>query len=152
MATRKVTSDVKVCDRCRGWFEAETVVIKVDGKSREVELCPVHRAMLDKVLKPFLVNSRPASVQRRSTPKTARGRRTANSRTKTGETPEQREEIRAWARKHGFDIGTRGRISAEVREAHAADKSKARRRNASKPKPATKATNKPQLAVVRPAA
>jgi hypothetical protein len=126
-----------ICDACEGEQPAQrTMTFGFDSNEGtrsdyQIELCATHLAGFVEALVPWIAKSRKAPVAqlKRST----RSRPTAStpapaskstpSRPATGRRParrdpEQLEGIRIWARAHGFDVGERGRIPAEVEAAY----------------------------------
>ncbi|CAN5160704.1 Lsr2 family protein [soil metagenome] len=107
---------VLVCDRHRGEVDATaTVEVIVDGERRKVDLCSEHLADFRKTVRPWLGlkdrgGRRPAAGAGRQRKKAAdAGESDAN-------------EIRAWARENGYEVGDRGRIPVALREAYEATK------------------------------
>jgi hypothetical protein len=93
----------------------ETVAFGLDGASYEIDLNEKNAKKLRDALGNYVANARRVDGARRVTvrAKPARnrgGRRTAPDR-------EQTAAIRDWARKQGYEVSDRGRLSAAVVEA-----------------------------------
>ena len=102
---------IRLVDDLDGGAADESVIFAIDNKHYEMDLSEQHAAQLREVLAPFIVAARRAggsavTSTRRSTPA-----RPAAAREDTA-------AIREWAGAHGFDVSTRGRIAASVREAY----------------------------------
>ncbi len=110
MATR--TKVQLVCDEhgkdC-GNAGVRTRLVGVDGRRVAVELCDVAALPLVRLLE----------VGRPKPPEVLAQQRVRRPRRDT-------EEIRAWARKNGYQVGERGRFSAEVLEAYSAARQESR--------------------------
>ena len=85
-----------------------TVRFSLEGRQYEIDLSDANAQKLRSALAPFISAGRSASAAARSTV----SRR--SSRSNSGELA----AIRSWAQGHGYTVGDRGRISAEVREAY----------------------------------
>ena len=85
-----------------------TVRFSLEGRQYEIDLSDANAQKLRSALAPFISAGRSVAGSTRSTA-TRR-----SSRSNTGELA----AIRAWAQGHGYTVGDRGRISAEVREAY----------------------------------
>ncbi|ALU41339.1 hypothetical protein AS188_15705 (plasmid) [Kocuria flava] len=98
-------------DDLEGGPAEETVTFALDGRDYEIDLSAAHAERLREALRPFVAAARKATDQ---------GRRSAGARsTRTsGGDAAKTAAIRAWARKHGHQVSTRGRIPATVREAY----------------------------------
>ena len=81
----------------------ETVAFALDGAEYEIDLSSGNAAKLRDELAPWIGHARKTGGRRKRAPKT-------NDSSSTS-------EIRAWALANGVDVNTRGRVSAEVREA-----------------------------------
>jgi hypothetical protein len=93
---------IEYVDDLDGSRNAETVRFGLDGREYEIDLNDRHARKFRKAVKPFTTNAR--AVRRKT------GRRTM-------ETRERAIRVRTWARKHGYEVGARGRIPIEVEEA-----------------------------------
>lgn len=104
MAT--VTNTVRL-DDLNGAEGAETVVFGYEGVNYEIDLAGENldnfRAVMDK-----MVGS--ATKVSGKTPRKSSGSKTSSDASK----------VREWARANGHEVGERGRIPSEVREAYAA--------------------------------
>ena len=81
----------------------ETVAFALDGAEYEIDLSSGNAAKLRDELAPWIGHARKTGGRRKRAAKT-------NDSSSTS-------EIRAWALANGVDVNTRGRVSAEVREA-----------------------------------
>jgi hypothetical protein len=82
----------------------ETVSFALDGAEYEIDLSSKNATGLREALAPWMANARKIGGRRK------RGTRTAGSASTS--------DIRAWALANGHDVSSRGRVSAEVREAY----------------------------------
>ena len=82
----------------------ETVTFGLDGAEYEIDLSAKNAAGLRDTLAPWLAHARKIGGRRR------RGVKPVASSTTS--------DIRAWALANGFEVSSRGRVSAEVREAY----------------------------------
>ncbi|WP_434598290.1 histone-like nucleoid-structuring protein Lsr2 [Streptomyces sp. A5-4] len=96
--------------------DATTATFGLGDTWYEVDLTPEEQKKLEEALKPYLKASRKAG---QSAPK---------KRVVPETTPEERDKIREWAKKEGYDFAERGRIPKTVMkaydEAHDIDRSK----------------------------
>lgn len=81
----------------------ETVRFGLDGVEYEMDLSTNNATALREAIAPWLGHARKTGGRRK------RGTKTTSS-TSTG-------EIRSWAQSSGYTVSSRGRVSAEVREA-----------------------------------
>jgi hypothetical protein len=81
----------------------ETLVFAIDGRSYEIDLSTKNAEALRAALAPYVAAGRKVS---------AGSRRRAAGGSDAG-------DIRAWAISQGIQVSSRGRVSAEVREAYA---------------------------------
>ena len=88
-----------------GGEAAETVTFALDGAEYEIDLSAKNAADLRDALAPWVSHARKTGGRRRR----AAARSTGSSST---------SEIRAWAVANGMDVSSRGRVSAQVREAY----------------------------------
>lgn len=126
-----------ICDACEDEQPAQrTMTFGFDSTEGtradyQIELCATHLAAFVERLVPWIAKSRKAPAPQlkrtnrsrtttstpipasRSTPS-----RPATARRPARRDPEQLEGIRIWARAHGFDVGERGRIPAEIEAAY----------------------------------
>ncbi|MEA4944906.1 MAG: Lsr2 family protein [Propionicimonas sp.] len=86
-----------------------TVTFAYDGTTYEIDLSDANRAALQESLAPYIAAAR----------KLAGGRRASGGRRKAS-TGASATDIRAWALDQGMTVSSRGRVSAEVREAYEA--------------------------------
>lgn len=87
----------------------ETVSFALDGAEYEIDLSSANASELRNALAPWLAHARKVGGRRRT--------RSA-ARTASSDSGQSTSEIRAWALDNGMDVSSRGRISAEVREAY----------------------------------
>jgi hypothetical protein len=83
--------------------EAHSIAFGLDGQEYEIDLCAKHSERFSEVVGKFAEHARKTTV--RNT--TKRRRRTAANRQRSA-------EIRAWAKKSGFEVSDRGRIPGHV--------------------------------------
>lgn len=86
----------------------ETLTFGLDGVNYEIDLNGTHAAELREAMAPYVGHGRRVS-----------GRRRTGASTASAGGPSA-AEIRAWARKSGFEVPDRGRIPADVRTAYEA--------------------------------
>jgi Lsr2 len=82
----------------------ETVSFALDGAEYEIDLSSKNAAGLRDALAPWLARARKTGGRRKRTTKASGSSSTS--------------DIRAWAQAQGLDVSSRGRVSAEVREAY----------------------------------
>jgi hypothetical protein len=83
----------------------ETVSFALDGTEYEIDLSTKNASDLRGAISPWLGHARKTGGRRR------RGTAKASNSSSTS-------DIRAWAQAHGHDVSSRGRVSADVREAY----------------------------------
>lgn len=88
---------------------AETIVFGLDSVSYEIDLSDSNAARLRDLLAPYVAAARRVGGRRR-TGSAAGGRKRGAGSSAT--------EIRAWAGENGYQVSSRGRVPAEVREAY----------------------------------
>ena len=86
-----------------GGVADETVAFALDGAEYEIDLSTENAAKLRDGLAPWIGHARKTGGRRKRSAKPAEGSSTS--------------EIRAWALANGHEVSSRGRVSAEVREA-----------------------------------
>ncbi|MFP3397608.1 Lsr2 family protein [Brevibacterium sp. SIMBA_078] len=101
-----VTKTILVSD-LSGEPEAETVTIGWEAAWYETELTASERAELDKMLAPYIAAGRKAVKK-------------PSNRFVPDTTVEEREEIRAWAKREGYDVAEYGKIPNRVYKAFTA--------------------------------
>lgn len=105
---RQLIDDINGADIPEG--EGERVAFSLRGVDYQIDLSAANVAKLDKAIKPYVEAATKVGGHR--------GRRATKSTSTSGATPkEQLAEIRAWARKKGYEVSDRGRIKAEIVEA-----------------------------------
>lgn len=103
MATRNIIeSDLS------GNADATTVTFGLKDTWYEIDLTEEEQKELEAALRTYIESGR------RTLPK-----ETARKRQVPETTPEEREQIRAWARKQGYELADRGRIPKHIRKAYA---------------------------------
>lgn len=81
----------------------ETVSFALDGAEYEIDLSTTNANGLREAVAPWLAHARKTGGRRK------RGSKPTDSST---------SDIRAWAQANGHDVSSRGRVSAEVRDAY----------------------------------
>ena len=102
-------TEVRLVDDIDGGEADETVAFDLEGKNYQIDLSTTHAAQLREALAPYVAAARRAG----SSPG---GRRTTATRPSTDR--QETAKIREWAAANGFQVSTRGRIAANVREAY----------------------------------
>ncbi len=87
----------------------ETVSFALDGVEYEIDLSEANASTLRDELAPWLGHARKTGGRRR---------RAAAAGAPKGSGTSSTSEIRAWALSNGYEVSSRGRVSAEVREAY----------------------------------
>ena len=82
----------------------ETVSFGLDGAEFEIDLSAKNAGELRNSLAPWLAHARKTGGRRKRTAKVA-------------ETSSSTSDIRSWAQENGYEVSSRGRVSAEVRQA-----------------------------------
>jgi nucleoid-associated protein Lsr2 len=82
--------------------QERTRVFGLDGHDYEIDLCKKHSDKLEEILKRYSACARKAAARRGR-----RRRRTAAHRQRSA-------QIRAWAKRHGFQVSDRGRIPTDI--------------------------------------
>lgn len=114
-----MTCDVDESDDVEG---LRTVRFAVSGHDYEIDLCAEHLEELEAAFQPYVSLGRKAANNGkggRPTPKRA-PRRSAAESSGQGEVRANLGDVRTWARAQGYEIGERGRISEEIKQAFAA--------------------------------
>jgi hypothetical protein len=112
---------VLTCDLDEGEIEAsETVTFGYDGSAYAFELCQKHLDEFNATMQGYIAAARKADQPGR------RRRSSASNGSGSGRRSDREDlaAIREWARKKGYKVSDRGRISAEIREAFEAAQSK----------------------------
>lgn len=105
-----VTKNIQVIESdLSGEPGAETTLLGLKGVVMELDLTAGERAKLDEVLAPYIARGRKLG------PMTSRP---ATPRKVPVSTPEERAEIRAWAKAEGYEIADRGQIPNAVVKAY----------------------------------
>ena len=89
----------------------ETVSFALDGAEYELDLSSENAAKLRDELAVWIGHARKTGGRRRRTTAAAPAAKTADGAGNTS-------EIRAWALANGHEVSSRGRVSAEIREAY----------------------------------
>jgi hypothetical protein len=82
----------------------ETVTFGLDGAEYEIDLSAKNAGKLRDALSPWVSHARKTGGRRK------RGTRSSASSSTS--------EMRAWAQENGYEVSSRGRVSAEIREAY----------------------------------
>jgi hypothetical protein len=107
---------VRLTDDIDGGEAAEALTFGLRGVDYEIDLSAKNVAALEKALDKYVNAGR--RVGRKAT--TGRARKATRARKQTVDAKEQVSTIREWARANGYEISSRGRISAGIREAYEA--------------------------------
>jgi len=99
----------RLLDDLDGSDAAETVRFGLDGRQYEIDLNSDNADALREAFAPYVSAARQAATDRS-------GRRGAAVRPRTD--ANRTNDIRNWARDHGFKVSDRGRISKEIIEAY----------------------------------
>ena len=81
----------------------ETVEFSLDGVNFEIDLTTANAEKLREALAPYVTAGRRTSGRRSRGPRVQRSSRA--------------KEVRAWAAENGYQVSSRGRVSAEIQEA-----------------------------------
>ncbi|CAM3058785.1 Lsr2 family protein [Prescottella defluvii] len=93
----------------------ETVEFGLDGVQYEIDLSSENAAKLREQLDVWVSHARKATARRRGGKVTSGG---GASSSRVAVDREQSAAIREWARRNGYPVSSRGRISAEITEAY----------------------------------
>ncbi|WP_308015362.1 Lsr2 family protein [Pseudonocardia sp. ICBG1293] len=111
---------IRLVDDITGGTADETVDFGIDGRRFEIDLTSDNAASLREALAPYLGVARAAGSARAgrgaTAPAPSAGRSGAEGT--DAATREHNRAVRAWARENGWTLSDRGRIPAEVVEAH----------------------------------
>jgi hypothetical protein len=97
---------VELIDDLTGKTADETLTFGLDGRLYEIDLSASNAEKLRRVLAKFVL------AGRRQT--------TVKATSRTPRVASDAAEIRAWAVANGYEVSSRGRVSAELREAYLA--------------------------------
>ncbi|MCW2812006.1 MAG: LSR2-like protein [Friedmanniella sp.] len=89
-----------------GGVADETVTFGLDGAEYEIDLSSANADGLRDALAPWLAHARKTGGRRKRAGVKPAGESSSTS------------DIRAWAQQNGHDVSSRGRVSAEVRDAY----------------------------------
>lgn len=106
MATETLT---RLIDDLDGGEATETVTFALDGRTFEIDLSTKNANKLRRTLKVYVEHS-----QRNLTGPPPGHRTTVNGSSGS----DQNQAIRAWARRKGYEVASRGRLKAEILEAY----------------------------------
>ncbi|QLY30412.1 Lsr2 family protein [Nocardia huaxiensis] len=87
----------------------ETVQFAIDGVAYEIDLSKLNAAKMRGEFEQWTQHARKVG-------RAPRGK--ASGRARAAVDREQTQAIREWARKNGFEVSSRGRVSAEIMEAY----------------------------------
>jgi hypothetical protein len=102
---------VELTDDLDGSPADETLRFALDGSEFEIDLSTAHAQQLRNALQPFAEAARNLNGKRG-------GRRSGGSGSRASRDREQLQGIRDWAKKQGYQVAQRGRISAEIQRAY----------------------------------
>jgi Lsr2 len=105
-------TEVRLVDDLDGGTADESVEFAIDNKHYEMDLSEKHAAQLRDVLAPFI-----AAARRAGGSAVTRTRR-SSAVARPSAAREETAAIREWAAGNGFEVSSRGRIAASVREAY----------------------------------
>ncbi|MFF2554832.1 Lsr2 family protein [Nocardia sp. NPDC058058] len=91
----------------------ETVLFAVDGVGFEIDLSTANAAKLREVFDQWAPYARKVGRSR-----STKGTTSAAPKARPAIDREQTRAIREWARQNGFEVSTRGRVSAEILDAY----------------------------------
>lgn len=91
----------------------ETVLFGLDGAEYEVDLSSDNAQVLRDALAPWVGVARRTGGRRKRTTASAAAPRPAENSAGASTS-----DVRAWAQENGYEVSSRGRVSAEVREAY----------------------------------
>jgi hypothetical protein len=103
----------QVTDDLDGSSGAETIAFGYRGTNYEIDLVKCNASAFDKMMRSYVDAARKVTAARGSRRGSSDGRRSAR-RSSAGELA----SIREWARAQGYSVSDRGRISANIMEAH----------------------------------
>lgn len=91
----------------------ETVIFGLDGAEYEIDLSTANAQGLRDALASWVAVARRTGGRRKRAGQTGTARpvQSGSSGTSTG-------DIRTWAQENGFEVSSRGRVSAEIRDAY----------------------------------
>ena len=93
----------------------ETVLFGLDGAEYEVDLSSENAQTLRDALAPWVAVARRTGGRRK---RATVGSAPRTSATSGSSGASNTSDIRAWAQENGFEVSSRGRVSAEVRDAY----------------------------------
>lgn len=109
---------VSMVDDIDGTAATETVAFALDGASYEIDLNDKNAKKLRDAIANYVAHARRIDGGRRTGGGRARAARGAgNARGRTSPDREQTAAIRDWARKQGYEVSDRGRLSAGIVQA-----------------------------------
>jgi len=104
-------------DDVDGGEATETVTFALDGSEYEIDLSAKNAEGLREALAPWVAHGRRTGGRRKRGGNRAGSSGAANGSGSSGGSGST-SEIRAWAQANGYEVSSRGRVSAEVREAY----------------------------------
>ncbi|HEX4017711.1 MAG TPA: Lsr2 family protein [Frankiaceae bacterium] len=96
-------------DDLAGGDAEETLSFGLDGRAYEIDLNTKNAAALRKALAPYVAGARKVSIRNGSAGRTARA---------SADSGPDAATLRAWALENGYEVNSRGRVSAAIREAY----------------------------------
>lgn len=97
---------------------SETVMVGLDGSWYEIDLSDSNADLLRKQMQQWIIHARKVSRRQRSASPNGQRDGASTPRTRGAADRARSAAIREWARKQGFEISARGRISSEVVRAY----------------------------------
>ena len=101
--------DISLVDDLDGGEATETVAFGLDGTAYEIDVAEKNAAKIRKALAPFIESARKVNY-----------RSNVTTRRKAAATGPAAADIRAWAVEQGYEVPEKGRIPADIRDAHTA--------------------------------
>ena len=102
---------VELTDDLDGSPADETLRFALDGSEFEIDLSTAHAQQLRNALQPFAKAARSLNGKRG-------GRRRGGSGSRASRDRQQLQGIRDWAKREGYKVAQRGRVSAEIQRAY----------------------------------
>lgn len=98
-------------DDFEGGDADETLIFGLDGAEYEIDLSSKNASTLREAMAPWIGHARRTGGRRRRASASARSNGNASASSSTS-------DIRSWAVAEGYEVSSRGRVSAEIREAY----------------------------------
>lgn len=110
--------NVQLVDDIDGSEADSTVEFGLDGANYEIDLSADHSDELREALAPFVDNARRTGGRKRATRVAGEKATTARQAPAAPVEREQKQAIREWARKQGWQVADRGRIPGDILDAY----------------------------------